>query len=122
MQQVGNALATFERMQDVLKDQYNDLHGYLSKMKLLKGRVDRLDKDDPISEQIREKNSTFASNLQVHLTAINRLTGNNSLLAAKILLSYHRRLERYHRFFVEGRVKLSDATLNTLPMAKKLTT
>jgi hypothetical protein len=41
---------------------------------------------------------------------IDRLTGQNALLTAKVLLSYHRRLERYHLFFVEGRVRAAGAT------------
>ena len=55
LQQVTAALANYESMQETLKDHYNDLHNYLSRMKLLKKGGERLEKDDPISQQIREK-------------------------------------------------------------------
>jgi hypothetical protein len=111
LHQVGEALATYEVRQELLKDQYNDLHNFLSRMKLLKttrASADRLERNDPISKEIGSKNSEFAANLGVNLTAINQLTGKNALSTAKILLSHHRRLERYHLFFVEGRVRPSD--------------
>jgi hypothetical protein len=108
--QIAAALEVYDTKQETLKSQYNDLHNYLSRMKLLKKRDDRLERNDPISKQIREKNVEFARTLHVDLQAIDLLTGHNALLGAKILLSHHRRLERYHLFFVEGRVKRSDTT------------
>jgi hypothetical protein len=105
--QVSAALDIYDKTQDALKEQYNYLHNYLSRMKLLKKGGERLERGDAISKHIAEKNKEFAAALQVDLGAINSLTGNNVLSAAKILLSHHRRLERYHLFFVEGRVKVS---------------
>ena len=111
LQDVANALATYETMQETLKEQYNDLHKFLSRMKLLtKKGSGRLEKGDAISEEIKKKNAAFADNLQINLGAINKLTSNDSLLAAKILLSHYRRLERYHLFFAEGRAKQSGIT------------
>jgi hypothetical protein len=115
LNQVNDALATYSAEQETLKSQYNDLYNYLSRMKLLKKGGDRIDKGDAISEHIKGLNTTFARNLGVNLAAINRLTGQNALSAAKILLSHHRRLERYHLFFVEGRVKLDGSGAASSP-------
>jgi hypothetical protein len=52
----------------------------------------------------------LADLLYVDHKPIALLTGHNALLTAKIVLSYHRRLERYHLFFVEGRVKASGTS------------
>ncbi len=110
LKEVADALANFDKTQEDLKSEYKMLYGFLQKSKLLKKvNADRLEKNDAISKYIREHNQTFAKALGVDLKPIDRLTGHNALSTAKILLSYHRRLERYHLFFVEGRVKASDA-------------
>jgi hypothetical protein len=107
---VSRALETFDSDQEAIKSQYNLLHGYLSKMKLLKARADRLERSDAVSKYIAEQNQKLANLLRIDRAPIDRLTSQNALLNAKILLSYHRRLERYHLFFVEGRAKASGAT------------
>ena len=108
--EVSCALAQFEAKQEELKTQYNLLHGYLSKMKLLKTGADRLERSDAVSNYIAEQNQKLAKLLGLDHQPIDQLTGRNALLTAKILLSYHRRLERYHLFFVEGRVRERGTT------------
>jgi hypothetical protein len=110
LREVSRALDTFDSDQEALKTQYNQLHGYLSKAKLLKAGADRLERSDAMSKYIREQNQKLAQLLRIDHKPIDRLTGQNALLTAKILLSYHRRLERYHLFFVEGRVKAGGTT------------
>jgi hypothetical protein len=105
LRDIGRALSRFESNQEAIKNQYNGLHAYLSKMKLLKAGADRLDRADAVSKYIREQNEKLAGLLRIDHEPIDQLTGQNALLTAKILLSYYRRLERYHLFFIEGRVK-----------------
>jgi len=96
--------------QEQLKDQYNALRGYLSKSKFLKLAPEKFDKTGPAAKHIRGMCNDFSRSLGVDNQAIDRLTGNHPLMIAKILLSYHRRMERYFLFFAEGRVKFPEDT------------
>jgi hypothetical protein len=117
---VAGAFDTFETHRAALKEQYADLHGYLSKMGLLKtDGHKRFDKTGPVARTIKSKNGEFATALGIEVSVIDELTHNNALSTAKILLSHLRRLERYHLFFVEGRVAL-EPTTESLPVALPL--
>jgi hypothetical protein len=108
---VAVAFEAFETNGGVLKEQYAELHAYLSRMGLLKtDGHKRFDKVGGVARWIKEKNEKFAETLGLEAAVIDKLTHNNALLTAKILLSHHRRLERYHLFFVEGRVALDPST------------
>jgi hypothetical protein len=108
--EVTEAFSVYNENYEALKGQYYNLHSYLSKMNLLKRASDRFDKTGSVAKYIRERNQEFAANLDIDYATLEKLTGSNSLLAAKILLSYHRRLERYQLFFAEGRVRFDDGT------------
>lgn len=113
--EITGAFAIYNKNYEVLENQYNALHSFLSKMRLLKRVSDRFDKTGSVANSIREKNQEFAANLGLDYATIDKLTGSNSLLTAKILLSYHRRLKRYQLFFAEGRVSLNDGTFASSP-------
>lgn len=104
--EITDAFAAYNQNSEVLEDQYNSFHSYLSRMKLLKRASDRFDKTGSVAKSIKEKNQEFAANLELDYATIDKLTGSNALVTAKILLSYHRRLKRYQMFFAEGRVRL----------------
>jgi hypothetical protein len=106
LSEITAAFANFNENHDELKAKYQELHSYLSKMGLLKSKGDRFDPTGPVAKHIKALNVTFAEHLDLDYKTIEKLTGNNALSTAKILLSYHRRLERYQLFFAEGRVSL----------------
>jgi hypothetical protein len=108
LREINDALGNFEQKQERLKAQYSELHSFMSRNNLLKKAGERVQRGDAISKFIQDKNELFAIALKIDHRPINRLTGQNAVSTAKILLSYHRRLERYHLFFVEGRAKMSD--------------
>jgi hypothetical protein len=130
--EVTEALQSYEQNADDLEARYKELHSYLSRGKLLKAGPDRFDKTGPVAVYIRKLSRAFAKSLAVDYDAIDRLTGKNALLSAKILLSHYRRLERYHLFFAEGRVQLpaelddffleGQGTVSQLPLAPALPT
>jgi hypothetical protein len=106
--EITKAFARFNSQAAPLKVQYDDLHGYLRKMRLLKRAADKFDPSSPVARFIQAKNEIFAASLGLNFAALDKLTGSNSLLVAKILLSFYRRLHRYQLFFAEGRVRLDD--------------
>jgi hypothetical protein len=102
------ALNQFAERYDALKEEYHELHSYLSKGKLLKTDNERFDTDGPVAKYLLEQCTVFAKNMSLSQQALKltyNLTDKNSLTLAKILLSHYRRLERYFMFFAEGRVK-----------------
>lgn len=114
--EVTAAFSIFNENAEILKDQYDTLHAYLSKMNLLRGTPERFDKSGSVAKFIRAKSQEFAANLDLDHETLDKLTGSHPLLVAKILLSYHRRLYRYQLFFAEGRVKLDDGqTFASIP-------
>ena len=106
--EVTAAFANYSDNSEELKDKYNELHSYLSRGKLLTKNPARFDPKGPVAKFIREKAEEFSAHLEVDYGTLDKLTGGDSLKAAKILLSFHRRLERYQLFFAEGRVTLDD--------------
>jgi hypothetical protein len=104
--EIAISISTFENEYEQLKIKYDDLYDYLSKGKLLKRAPDRFDKTGSVAEYLLRQSRSFAKALNVeNAELIYQLTGSNSLVFTKVLLSHFRRLEKYFMFFAEGRVK-----------------
>jgi hypothetical protein len=109
LNQLNAALDHFVENYEGLKSQYNAFHSYLSRLNLLKAaNLERFDKTGATAKYIRDMNQNFAQALEIDPKPLEKLTSNHSLLVAKILLSYWRRLDRYYQFFLEGRVRLEQ--------------
>ncbi len=102
---IAQSLSKLETSYDSIKSKYGDIYKYLQKNKLLKAEKDRFDTEGPIAEYLYDQCEDFADLLAFsELELMHGLTGKNSLLTAKVLLSYFRRLDKYYMFFAEGRV------------------
>jgi hypothetical protein len=119
--EVRNALDNFDKNQEFLKVQYTELHNYMSRAKLLKKSGERVQRGDAIYKYLQDKSGAFAATLGIDKRPIDRLTANNVVSTAKILLSYHRRLERYHLFFIEGRVRRGDGIQRAVTNSPSIT-
>jgi hypothetical protein len=99
------ALGELTSRYDDIKNKYNTSHRYCAKNKLLK--ADRESEvSDPVAKFLLEQSMEFAAMMRLEQAdLIYNLTGRNSLIFTKILLSHFRRLERYFMFFAEGRVR-----------------
>jgi len=96
---------------------YNALGAFMSVNKLKrKGSSNAL-----LTDSVRNSLESKCQELSNHLPGISydtlkEMTGGNSLVAAKVIASIFRRVERLSRFFDEGRVSHSKLTLdNTDP-------
>jgi hypothetical protein len=102
--EINSAFECYMENYDVLREQYNALHGYLGKMRLLR-HPDRFETTGPVASHIKKQNQEFAGKLGIDCSTLDKLT-RNSLLTSKLLMSHWRRLDRYYLFFAEGRVRL----------------
>lgn len=70
-----------------------------------------------MTDSVRNYLESRCQELSNHLPGISydtlkEMTGGNSLVAAKVIASIYRRVERLFRFFDEGRVSHSKLTLD----------
>jgi hypothetical protein len=108
--QMRGSLDQFERQYEVTKRNYNDIHNFLAKNKLLRADADRFDNTGPLAQYLLDESFKFSKLLSIdNAQLVYELTGSNALKFSKILLSYFRRLETYFMYFAEGRV--TDAEL-----------
>lgn len=107
--QIADSLTDLESNYESAKSKYKDIHGYLRENSLLKADKEKFDPDTAVAKFLYSQCEEFSKILGFsQLELVHRLTSKNSLLTAKVLLSYFRRLERYYMFFAEGRVNTDN--------------
>lgn len=88
-----------------IQEEYSKLHSYLSKARFLKLPGERYPKDDPTASFILKSARGLATRMQApDFEVVCHLADNNALVAAKIVLSFYRRLDEAAAFFAQGRV------------------
>jgi hypothetical protein len=87
------------------KKKYGELHSYLSKGKFLPMAANTFANNDSTANYIMDKTNELAVLLNIpNLEAIRSLVNSNALAFAKIVLSFHRRLEDTSKYFAQGRI------------------
>jgi hypothetical protein len=105
--EIALSLGEFISRYDEIRERANKLHKYLSVNDLLRRDKDRFDSTGVIARQVLSDSRQLARSLGIErhdIDLIYQLSNHNSLIYAKILLWYFRRLEKYFMFFAEGRV------------------
>lgn len=93
---------------------YRALYQYLSENRLLKAPANTYIIDDVVTS-INSLSHELATALRgVNFSEVFVMSRRNSLVAAKILLSIHRRTERLYKFFEQGRVKHAHVQIDPL--------
>jgi hypothetical protein len=91
---------------DIIDQEYETLYEFLRNNKLLRAEKGRFDESSPMAVALLQRATAFAQTMRLSdAELIYEISGRNSLIFTKILLSYFRRLRRYFMFFEEGRVK-----------------
>lgn len=98
-------LSAFAADADKIMAAYRNLHGTLSKNKLLKK-----ENSSYISSEIKQLIETQTKILcallpNIDFTDFVKISGDNQLVASKVILSIVRRVEKLNQFFDEGRAK-----------------
>lgn len=100
-----NLLQTFSLHESEARRAYNLLGNFMSANRLKKkGALNAL-LSDKIKNSLEEKCQSLAEYLpRISFDTLRAMTGGDTLVAAKVLSSVFRRIERLHKFFDEGRV------------------
>jgi hypothetical protein len=86
---------------------YDRLRGYLSERKLLRPASRRVTSSAVQIDAVNDMAKRFSKELGLtSYRTIKKLSGNDPVVASKVLLASARRLENTHRFFLEGRIAL----------------
>lgn len=105
-------LAAYAEKKSTIKSLYKDLYKTLSKNNLLKKDANTVYSKE-LSNLIVEQSLELSNALYgVSFLDILEVADENLLIAAKVLLSVDRRVDRLFQFFDEGRAKHSDVTIN----------
>jgi hypothetical protein len=94
---------------EVSRQQYNELHGYLSKGKYLSVDALAFVKDESTAALVMSKTLKLATTIELpNLVTVQSLVEGNALALAKVVLSLHRRLEDTAKFFAQGRMSFTN--------------
>lgn len=108
---IDASLDNFSHNFDSIREEYLQIHKYLSESRLLKKSSDEISDNDPLGKYILKISKEFADIMNLdQFDLIYKMTDKKPLSAVKILLSYYRRMERYYMFFAEGRVRAPQHT------------
>lgn len=102
------AIGGFGENREGLSKKYNAFHTYLSKLGYLTLSPDSFQTRTEQAQRIEAEAEELAGLLQMDRQSVDMLktlSRGNSLVFAKIVLSYYRRLSQWFEFFAEGRVK-----------------
>jgi len=106
---VEQSLSNFLQAHGELHRAYSDFHQALSKAGLLRMPGEAFLHDDPNAQWIKKLAREFALALKFDdFDELWKLSNGNALVAAKILLSFYRRLEQAGEYFAQGRVSFGN--------------
>lgn len=91
---------------------YDAFWKYLSERRLLKASRRSFDKNGPTADLVNERAKAFSKVLGLtSYRTLKKLSGNDPLIASKVLLASTRRLEKMHLFFLEGRIAVEGSAI-----------
>jgi hypothetical protein len=108
---VTDMLGDFEERQQEIAKGYKELYQYLQVNKLLSMPADKFDRTAPLAKSVENRAAEFSELLPgARWNTLLRLAGGDQLVAAKVVLSLYRRLNRLNDFQVQGRVTFNPVT------------
>lgn len=102
---VETSVETFLAGHSAMRKEYNEFRAFLSKAGLLSLAGNKFPPDHAFAPAITDRAKAFAGTLGLdQFDLIMSLANDNALVAAKIVLSYYRRIEEASGYFAQGRV------------------
>lgn len=107
--EISVAVRSFLSAHNELKEKYSELHTYLSERGYLKMPGDQYDATDGSGAFVKTKGKGLADAMPpLDYATILELSRDNVLVAAKVVLSYYRRLDEASEYFAQGRVHFEN--------------
>lgn len=106
---INRSLSAFSQNRKEVIETYKELHGYMSKAKLLNLSAKKYDGGKTASDYLLGQSSKLAAALNLEeFDTVKFIADNNSLVIAKITLAVTRRIKSSYEFFAQGRVSMDD--------------
>lgn len=104
-----NVIPNFLHRHDSLSKRYNSFHRYLSENHYFKIDGSQYPKSDPTEAYMKGQAKALAEEmLAPDFGAVWDLTNQNALVAAKVVLSFYRRLHDAATYFAQGRIAYGE--------------
>lgn len=111
-ERISRLLSHYDSNKVKIDRAYDEFWKYLSERRLLKVGRKNFDKDNVTSDLVNEKAKAFSKVLALtSYRTLKKLSGNDPLVASKVLLASTRRLEKMHLFFLEGRISVEGSRI-----------
>lgn len=102
-------IINFYNNRNSIASAYNEFYRYLSENRYLKMSGDEYGTENPTEEFVNKKAGDLAKMmLAPNYATVKRLTKNNALVSAKIVMAFYRRLSEASLYFSQGRVAYDE--------------
>lgn len=108
-ERVAGLLEHYDANHEKIGAEYDRLWRYLSERRLLRTGRKHFDRKSVQAETVNTYAKHFARTLGLSsYRTLKKMSGNDPLIASKVLLASARRLAKTYRFFLEGRIAMED--------------
>ena len=108
-QRVSKLLEHYDANREKIGEAYDRLWRYLSERSLLRTGRKSFDRKSVQAQTINGYAKSFSKVLGMSsYRTLKKMSGNDPLIASKVLLASARRLAKTHKFFLEGRIAMED--------------
>jgi len=109
---ISRLLKHYDENKSKIDRHYLRFWEFLSERKLLSTGRRNFDRKSQLADDVNERAKAFSRELDLtSYRVLKKLSGNDPLVASKVLLASARRLEKMHLFFLEGRISLEGSDI-----------
>lgn len=106
---LSHVLENFLENRDEIVSEYNKFYKYLSERHYLRMSGDQFNVDEVTEEHIQDTARKLSERmLAPNYDAVSKLTDDNALVSAKVVMAFYRRLADAALYFAQGRVGYSE--------------
>lgn len=111
-EKISSLLTRYDVNKSNIDAEYDAFWKYLSEMQLLRAGRRNFDRNGELGKAVNERAKAFSKHLGLtSYRTLKKLSGNDPLIASKVLLASARRLEKLHQFFLQGRIALEGSEI-----------
>lgn len=111
-ERISSLLIYYDNNQMPIDEGYKKLYDFLLNGGFLRQKRSTFDRKSAEAEEINERAKNFCNLSKItSYRTLKKMSGNDPLVAAKVLLASVRRLTKMHQFFIEGRVAIEGEAI-----------